>query len=77
MDLQQIAAPAATKVGHALTYGGGSLAAWFAMNAQIIAALGGLVVGVIGVAITWYYKHKHYTLAVEQARAWTPLSDGE
>jgi hypothetical protein len=77
MNLSEHTEPIVVKVAQAATYSGGGLAAWFAYNAQIIAAVGGLVIGLVGLAITWYYKHQHYLLAKAKANEWSPLGDGE
>ncbi len=49
------------------TYGGSSAAVIFGMAANEAAALGGLAVAVVAaianIALTWWYKHKHYQLA--------------
>ena len=50
MTLDHAAEPAIAKAAQVATYSGGGMAAWFAYNAQIIAAIGGLVIGIVGLA---------------------------
>lgn len=33
----------------------------------VIGVIGGLIVGVIGLAVNWCYRHKHYKLAERRA----------
>jgi hypothetical protein len=56
----------AQKAASAATYGGGGTAFIAGVNANWIAAIGGIVIGVIGLLLNWYYKHKHYKLALKR-----------
>jgi hypothetical protein len=47
-----------TKVSSVATYAGSSAAVYFGLTANEIAAFGGLIVAIIGVLVTWYYKHQ-------------------
>jgi hypothetical protein len=47
-----------TKVSNAATYAGSSAAVYFGLTANEIAAFGGLAVAIIGLIVTWYYKHQ-------------------
>ncbi len=60
---QQVVETVATKAALTATYGGSAGAVYFGLTANEIAAFGGLAVAVIGLLVTWYYKHKHYKLA--------------
>jgi len=45
----------AGKVG---AYGGGASALFFGLTANELAALGGIVVGVLGLLVQWYYNRR-------------------
>jgi len=56
------------------TYGGAATAVLFGMTAHELAAVGGFIaaivgalVGVGGLALNAYYKHKHFQLAEKRA----------
>jgi outer membrane lipoprotein SlyB len=49
------------------TFFGSGTAIFGGLNANELAAIGGLVIGVLGLLINWYYKHKHYELAKQQS----------
>jgi len=41
-----------------VTYAGGTTAAVGGLTANELAAIGGLIVAVVGLAVQWYYKRK-------------------
>lgn len=45
-------------VANKVTYAGGTTAVVGGMSANEWAALGGLVVAIVGLAVQWYYKRK-------------------
>jgi hypothetical protein len=45
-------------VGKTAAYGGGASAFVFGLSANEVAALGGLLVAVIGLCVQWYYNHR-------------------
>lgn len=47
-----------TKIASTATYSGSTAAVYFGLSANEIAALGGLTVAIIGLVVTWYYKHQ-------------------
>jgi hypothetical protein len=51
------------KAASAATYGGSGAAVVFGMSANEFAAIGGLLIAVIGLLINWWYKHQHLKLA--------------
>lgn len=55
------------KAANAATYGGSSSAVWFGLTANEFAAIGGLIIAVIGLAVNIWYKHAHYMLAKRRA----------
>lgn len=65
--MQQEVSTFITKASNTATYGGSSTAIFFGLTANEFAAIGGLVVAVIGlvvnISVTVYYKRKHYLLA--------------
>lgn len=67
------AAATAAKVSQTATYAGSASAVFFGLTANELAAVGGLILGFIGLvantAITIYFKAKHLKLAEQQARA--------
>jgi hypothetical protein len=63
MTISQTVEAVAAKAAPAATYGGGSVAFIGGLTANEVAAVGGLVIGCIGLLVNWYYKHKHYKLA--------------
>lgn len=46
----------------------GATAGFGALSANEIAAIGGLALGALTFCVNWYYRHKHYQLAVENMR---------
>lgn len=48
----------AVAIGKTATYSGGGAAFWFGLTASEWAAVGGLLVAMIGVCIQWYYGRK-------------------
>lgn len=61
--MQQEASTTIIKVANAATYGGSSSAVFFGLTANEFAAIGGLIVAIIGLVVNILYKHKHYKLA--------------
>lgn len=61
----------AQKITSATTYGGSSVAVYFGLTANEIAAFGGLFVAAVGLIaniwITWHFKAKHYKLKEAEA----------
>ncbi|WP_281915663.1 holin [Caldimonas thermodepolymerans] len=49
---------AAIEGGKVATYGGGASAVLFGLTANELAALGGIVVGVLGLLVQWYYNRR-------------------
>lgn len=47
--------------------GGGTVAFFSAINAQLVLGVLGLLVGVAGFVVNWVYKQKHYELALRRA----------
>ena len=45
-------------IAKGMTYGGAGGALIFGWDANTVAALGGLVIGALGLLLTWYYKRK-------------------
>lgn len=65
--MQQEASTIVVKAANAATYGGSGSAVFFGLTANEFAAIGGLVIAVIGLAVNVWYKHAHYTLAKRRA----------
>jgi len=67
------AAATATKVAQTATFAGSASAVFFGLTANELAAIGGLILGFVGLvantAITIYFKSRHLKLAQQQARA--------
>lgn len=66
--VQKTAATAATFGGASLATGSGALG-WLGENASAINAIGviiGIVIGVIGLGVKWYYLNKEYQLEKEE-----------
>lgn len=49
---------AIVKASHAATYSGSGAAVYFGLTANEVAAFGGLIVAILGLLVTWYYKHQ-------------------
>jgi hypothetical protein len=49
------------------TYGGAVSAVAFGFTANDLIGLGGLLIGLAGFCLNWYYKRKHYELALASA----------
>lgn len=61
---------AAVRAAQTALYGGGGTAVFFGLSSgewQAIGVLAGVVVGVAGLAVTWYYKRKTYLLEMRKA----------
>lgn len=65
--MQQEASTLVIKAANTATYGGSGSAIFFGMTANEFAAIGGLVIAIIGLAVNVWYKHKHYMLARRRA----------
>lgn len=60
----------AMKTAAAAQYAGGGTAVYFGLSAgewQAIGVVAGIVIGLAGLAVNYYFKHKHYKLAVMRA----------
>ena len=71
--VETAAAASAAKVAQTATYAGSGAAVFFGLTANELAAVGGLILGFVGLvantAITVYFKSRHLKLAEQQARA--------
>ena len=71
--VETAAAATATKVAQTATFAGSASAVFFGLTANELAAIGGLILGFVGLvantAITIYFKSRHLKLAQQQARA--------
>lgn len=80
--LSQTAETIATKTASAAQYGGGTVAMIGGWSANEIAAYGGLAVGIIGLAMNWWFKRQRLKLMQEhlelrKRRAQDPSDLGE
>jgi uncharacterized membrane protein len=57
------------KTATTATYGGSATAIIFGLSANEFAALGGLLIGIVGLVITTWYKHQHLKIARESSKA--------
>jgi hypothetical protein len=62
-------AEAIHKAASAATYGGGSVAFIGGLTANEFAAVGGLLIGLAGFCVNWYYRHKHFLLEQKKLEA--------
>ena len=58
-----------TKAATTAQYGGSASAVYFGLTANEIAAFGGLIIAIIGLAVNIWYKHQHLKIAKEKAKA--------
>lgn len=58
-----------TKAATTAQYGGSGAAVYFGLTANEIAAFGGLIIAIIGLAVNIWYKHQHLQIAKEKAQA--------
>ena len=58
-----------TKAATTAQYGGSGAAVYFGLTANEIAAFGGLIIAIIGLAVNIWYKHQHLKIAKEKAQA--------
>lgn len=69
----QAGAAVLQKTANAATYGGSGTAVFFGMTANEIAAIGGLIVAVVGLivsqAMNWWFKWQHLQIAKKAAKA--------
>jgi len=75
LSLSQYADSAASKVASAATFGGsavsvyGGINGWLnSLNWNAVATMGGLVLGVAGFALNWFYKERHYRIALQNKK---------
>lgn len=59
------------------TYGGAVSAVAFGFTTNELLGIGGFVIGAAGLAVNWYYKRKHYALALAQTRKETDSDQTE
>ena len=61
------------KIANGATYGGSGTAVFFGMTANEVAAIGGLLVAIVGLVVSqcmnWWFKWQHLKLARENAKA--------
>lgn len=61
------------KAANAATYGGSGTAVFFGMTANEVAAIGGLIVAILGLIVSqvmnWWFKWQHLQLARQQHKA--------
>lgn len=69
MTISQHAAEAVTRVASAATYGGSAGAVFFGLTANEFAALSGVAIAVVGLAVNVYFKAQHLRIARERAQA--------
>lgn len=62
------------KVATTATYAGSSAAVFFGLTANEIAAFGGLFVALIGLWVSWYYKHQYKK---QQREHYARIEDGQ
>jgi uncharacterized membrane protein len=55
------------KVATTAQYGGSASAVYFGLTANEIAAFGGLIIAIIGLAVNIWYKHQHLKIATQKA----------
>lgn len=62
-------ATAATYAGSTVSIVSGAAKVFGLTQAEwaVIGVIGGLIVGVVGLAVNWCYRHKHYKLAERRA----------
>ena len=69
--VETAAAAGAAKVAQTATYVGSGAAVFFGLTANELAAVGGLIIGAVGLiantVITVYFKYRHLELAQKQA----------
>lgn len=56
-----------TKAATTAQYGGSGAAVYFGLTANEIAAFGGLIIAIIGLAVNIWYKHQHLQIAKRKA----------
>lgn len=57
------------KTTNLATYGGSSVAIFGGLNANELAAVGGLLIGIVGLLINIYFKWRHLQIAERANRA--------
>jgi hypothetical protein len=55
------------KVATTAQYGGSASAVYFGLTANEIAAFGGLIIAIIGLAVNIWYKHQHLKITKQKA----------
>jgi hypothetical protein len=61
--------PEIAKAATTAQYGGSGAAVYFGLTANEIAAFGGLIIAIIGLAVNIWYKHQHLKIAKDKAQA--------
>jgi hypothetical protein len=57
------------KTTNVATYGGSTMAIFGGLNANELAAIGGILIGLIGLAVNVYFKWRHLKIAERTGRA--------
>jgi len=63
------AASAAASAGFKTAVAGGAALSWGGWTSNDIAMIGGLVLGVIGLLVQWYYRRAEFKLRLSEHRA--------
>lgn len=56
------------KAATAATYGGAGSAVFFGLSANEFAAVGGVVIALIGLLVNVWFKHQHLQIARQQGK---------
>jgi hypothetical protein len=63
------------KIANAATYGGGIAAFLGGVTATWVAAIGGIVIGIAGLVMKWYFSQQHLKLARQIAASQRRVED--
>lgn len=56
------------KTASAITYGGAGTAVFFGLTANEFAAIGGVVIALVGLLVNIWFKHQHLQIAKKTAK---------
>lgn len=64
--MQQETMQQITNVSEKVTYSGAGSAVFFGIAAEFWGVIAGIVIGVAGLLVNWYYKHKAHKLLIKE-----------
>lgn len=67
----------AAKAASASQWGGSAAAILGGINSNWVAAIGGILIGIAGLLMNWWFKHEHLKIARKAAAKVSALGEGD